>query len=144
MYLTNHQLVEQLAKADPNKVIPLLEVIYKLFLRYGKKIRLDSFLGSIKKDHAEIVDLINMLGNLDKLRTTDITGIINTLKLNKTYTNRFTIYSDNEQKELSSKLEKSQNGNVEFEKSDKTGVRVQWEWHYYDRSLDRDLNILLN
>lgn len=143
MYLTNHQLVKHFSQGEPNHMVPLLEVTYKLLLRFGKKIKEDSFLSTIQKDHAEIASLVQLLHKVNKLRTSDIMSLINIMKKDPKYTPRFTVYSTNENKDLAKQITDTTKGEVTHNTVEKVGIRVEGEGQYYDRSLDKDLGVLL-
>ena len=144
MYINNHQLAEQLWAQYTDEVIKNLNIIQSLLRKYWKKIKSDSIHVLLEKDYPNIVSLIKFLWKVNKLNIKDVTSITNLIKNTFDHTTTFDVRSSaTNTDEVSTYLESTHNAKTNTQVSDKIGVRIQWEWLYYERNLDKDLSKLL-
>lgn len=143
MYLTNQQLVKELAKGNPDTVINKLRIIHKLLLRFGKKLAREWVIKEINNSDEWVANMITLLHKSGKLTTSTIKDLLLLIKSHYSYQKSFTVYSTKEEKDLDAHVRKNFDAHVQHKKYEKTWIRVEWEWLYYERNVDKDLKNLL-
>lgn len=144
VYITNWSLVQNyfINSNNPNIVIEKLSLLKILFKRYWKKLKL--FLPLIEKDDFELFNIIKLFINVWKLNTKDINAILNLLKKQYVwYKEDVVIIWNNVDKLLSSMKAKFDNVSLS-ENNDFIWISVDGENNYYRRSLNVDIDKLLN
>lgn len=145
MQINNHQLAEQLWSSYTNEVLANLKLIHWLIRRYWKKLQSDAFQSIISTDHPNVVSLVKLLSSLNKLSIENVLDIINLIKKKFEHSKVFELYtSDTDNNEIKTYLEETHNAKAQQEKSKKIWVRIQGEWLYYERNIDKDLSKLLH
>lgn len=146
---TLHSLGNAISHSDipANDIINYLEIISLLRKKYGKKIYQQYMIDIIQKVEPWIASLIRLLVIHNATENNDIKQLCRTIKYhNKKYISQFEVfipkdkYLDPIQKKLQKKFPQStiyKQTNIDM------GVEIRWEWRYYKRNLDQDIEKLL-
>ncbi len=149
MKFTNVKLIETILLywTDPNKLVDLLFLISKLIKKYGKMLFTQKYtkeLGMIDKD---LWYTIKILSVTKKTNYDDVKRLIALIK--KTSPDYFLSFSVNSDSDEHNKLiekhikDKFKKSDIKLENSSNFWLDVSWEWRYYKKSLDSDLQKIL-
>lgn len=132
----------------PNLLVDSFVVIWKLAKQHGKMLYTDKYIKEVSVVAQNIWTILSVLKYTDKLVYGDIKKLIKTTKLiSKDYKTEFTISSDSQ--DHNDKLKeyintKFDNSKINTAVLDKVWVKISWEWRYYKRDLDSDLERILS
>jgi len=149
MKIKNTELVNTLlwAWVNPNLLVDGFLVVWKLIKRHGKVLFTDKYINEISNINKDISSIISILKSVNKItyqNTKDIVSLIK--KMADNYKMEFIISSDS--KEHNKKLEnhlddKFKDLQTHKDILQKLWVSVSWEWRYFKKDLDSDLEKLL-
>lgn len=149
MHITDKSLAIKIAQqmSDANEVIDHLIIIKKMIKKRGQSIFSDRLWTIIYDANAGVWDLIKLLKKTSKNKVTSITNIIRYIKQeSKQYNKTFTIMSNDlsTAKDAQNTLEKDFAASVSHDENTTiVGLKVIGEGLYYKRTLDKDLDKLL-
>lgn len=149
MHITDRTIAIQIAEhiEDSNKVITALMVIQKLTKRRWQVIYSSKLHDSIHAGDKVVAEILQLLKKTKKNKASSISNIIRYIKSeSKDYKKTFAVITTDAStgKNIESALDKDfANGVVHTKESETIGVLVSGEWLYYKRTLDGDLNKLL-
>lgn len=149
MHITDKTIARQIAEQvpDSNKVINALMVIQNLSKKRWQVVYSAKLYDNIHKADSLVAEIIQLLKKTKKNKASSIANIIRYIKSeSKDYKKTFTITTNDTAttKDIRSAVEKNfADGVVNTKDGEKIGVIVQGEWLYYKRTLDGDLNKLL-
>lgn len=147
VFITNWQLVEKFQDQDLQALLETFDVIWVLFKKYWKKLLLTNIFSAIEKIDANVAWFIKLLNNLWKLNSQDLNSLTKLLKSKcTTYTHEFTLksWSNKVYNEVNNYVSnKFENFEINLSHADDVGIAFSWEWFYYKRSLDNDLDKLV-
>ena len=135
---------------DVYKTLDYLRVVLFLLRKYWRKLLLPEYIKEIEKINKDVVDLIYLLEGIKLLNIKDLSRFIRELKVQveKKYLD-FTLYSNDESTIVPLKkfLEKKfwKESHLVFEKipSDNLTVSMKGHGYLFDRSLESDIDKLL-
>ena len=135
---------------DVYKTLDYLRVVLFLLRKYWRKLLLPEYIKEIEKINKDVVDLIYLLEGIKLLNIKDLSRFIRELKgqVEKKYLD-FTLYSNDESTIVPLKkfLEKKfwKESHLVFEKipSDNLTVSMKGHGYLFDRSLESDIDKLL-
>ncbi len=150
MYISNNVLVKKYFTQfeDGKKLYYILLVVYKLIEKFWKRLKNEVFLNKISEVDKEIVFMIKLLGCSWKLNLNDVRQIISLLRKERKDIPKIfeiSVYKDENIDAIKEKLNNMFGKSIEInvEETNKLILNVRWEWWYYKRWLDKDLNKLL-
>ena len=148
--LNKKQLLEQLLQMKhPQKLLEKLVVIRALLLKYGKKLTLPRFLEGIKNGDADTASMIHLLEQVKLLHLAKLSAFIREFqeKLPREHL-QFRLESNDEDiiAPLTAYLEEKF-GRVEVAfrplSSENLSVKMKGQGYIFKRSLEKDLEVLL-
>jgi hypothetical protein len=144
IYITNWWLVQKylINSSNVNIVIVSLSVTKILFKRYWKKLRL--FLSVIEKQDSDLFNTIKLLITVWKLNTKDINSILNLLKKQYSWYKEDVVLVWNSVDKLYGSMQNKFDDVSLSEKKDFVWISIDGENNYYRRSLDVDIDKLLD
>lgn len=147
MRTTNKTLAETFLQTwiPTNDLVSYFDIIIKLFKKYKKRIFDKEILDIIKGINEELYSILVILQHYNKKTLISIKNIISEIKqLSKDYTPTFTVNSIEENKDIEQLLEKKfPKCSVKKRDNLEVWVYIHWEWRYYKRNIDQDLQKLL-
>ena len=150
MYISNNVLVKKYFTQfeDGKKLYYILLVVYKLIEKFWKRLKNEVFLNKISEVDKEIVFMIKLLDCSWKLNLNDVRQIISLLRKERKDIPKIfeiSVYKDENIDAIKEKLNNMFGKSIEInvEETNKLILNVRWEWWYYKRWLDKDLNKLL-
>lgn len=149
MYFTNKQFIETITSTgvSTNQIVDYLKIVSLLIKKYWRIIYSTQFLETIKNNFIEVYNIINILKKTNKHSLLSIKKLISILKKNTDYKENFQIeIQENENYEkvknyINSKFESS---SVEQKSAENISIKISWEWWYYKRNLDQDIEKLIS
>jgi len=149
MKTTNTNLINILLWAwiKPNMLVDSFSIIAKLIKKHGKMLFTEKYIQEISQVASNLWNLISILKAVHKIDYKDMKSLIlMTKRLADNYSPEFQISSDSN--DHNQKLKdyintKFQESNINTNVLDKIWVSVSWEWRYYKRDLDSDLEKIL-
>lgn len=151
LYISNIEFVEKylLDKNNVDKILSFFDIVKFLSKKYGKKLRTETFLNKIQQidnDLCDFIKILNIWWKLEKKKISDLQRIIKDKMVD--YTKSYEIVSKNSKSIEPVIVERLKNiswtVNVWLTDSTQIGLAVKWEWMYYNRTLENDLDKLLN
>lgn len=149
MYLTNWKFIKQyLVWFNVDDVFALLETSRLLFKKFWKRVKSKEILDIIAKVDSDLAKFIQLLDEVWKLNSKDLLSIQTILKSkSKDYTKSFQVSTSwkTDISKVESFLQKEfKKVNISKKELKSKWLELSWEWFYYKRSLDWDLNKLLD
>jgi len=150
MKTTNTELINILLWSwiQPNILVDGFLIVGKLTKRHGKMLYTDKYIKEISEVDPNISNLVSILKHTNKTEHQDIKNLIRMIKSSSDkYKPEFNISSDS--KDHNEKLKeyidtKFQSSKINTNAWDKIWVSISWEWRYYKKDLDSDLEKILN
>lgn len=149
-YITNSKFINNYLNDynDIDELINYFNIIKLLIKKYWLKVVSQEFISKISIVDTKLVDFIKLLDLVWKLNLKTINEITRLIKnkridYTKTFVLKWQSVNNLESKVdniIKSKLNKSQ---VSVVDSNSLWLEVNWEWMYYKRNIDDDLNKLL-
>jgi len=155
MKTTNKELINILLWAwiKPNLLVNSFAIVWKLIKKHGRTLFADKYISEISDVDQNIWSLIAILKSTNKVKYQDTKVLLKLTKsLADDYNKEFNIISDSTQhnetvkSHLDTKFQNSKiNTQIASNESDcdHLGVRISWEWRYFKKDLDSDLEKLL-
>lgn len=149
MYLTNWKFINQyLVWFNVDDVFALLETSRLLFKKFWKRIKSKEVFDIIAKIDSDLAKFIQLLDEVWKLNSKDLLSIQTILKSkSKDYTKNFQVSTSwkTDVSKVETFLQKEfKKVNISKKELKSKWLELSWEWFYYKRSLDWDLNKLLD
>lgn len=151
LYISNIEFVNKylIEARNIDQLLFFCDVVKKLSKKYWKKLLSETFLVKIQnvdQDLAWFIRILKMWGKMDSRKISDVQRIIKDKSWD--YTKNFEIESVSPQlieSTITQKLKSiSWNVWVLTISSKNIWLKVKWEWMYYNRSLENDLEKLLD
>lgn len=151
LYISNVEFVDKCLSENINidDILVFSQVAKKLVTKYWSQVKKQEFIDKISNVDEELSNYIKLLAVCNKLDSKIISDIQRLFKIkSKNYSKSFDMVSSNPSSIVSkveSKLKDLWDGVTVVSNSwEKIGLEVKWEWFYYTRSIDNDLDKLLN
>ncbi len=150
MKLTNTNLIEILLWSwiNPNQLIDLFFVISKLNKKFWKLLFSSKYIDEISNIDKTVWDIILILKKTNKIQYQDTKNLINIVKSKaQDYSPEFTIQSSSDvdisdfKKHITSRFK---NSKINLKSTDEIWVSVSWEWWYYKKTLNSDIEKMLS
>lgn len=150
-YITNQKFVELLLSdlQEKDDLLSIFFVCQHLFKKYWNKIFNSDFSELLNTVSPEVIMLCNLLQKHNKFNSNDLDSIIKLIKKEyPDYTKNVDIISlslntdlsDKIDEVLSKKFNKFSSNKLKWEE---IWIVIKWDWNYYKRSLNSDLDKLL-
>lgn len=149
MRINNQTLVQTFLNTTikTNDLIVYFDIIIKLIKKYKKKLIIPDVLVIIKSVDDNLYTLLMILDHYDKLSISSVKTIISEIKTqSKEYVPTFTVnIIEHSQKHDIEKLltDKFPKCTVKKNQNIDLWAYIHWEWWYYKRNIDQDLQKLL-
>lgn len=151
LYISNVEFVDKCLSESVNidDILVFSQVAKKLVTKYWSQVKKQEFIDKVRNVNEDLSNYIKLLAVCNKLDSKIISDIQRLFKIkSKNYSKSFDMVSSNPSSIVSkveSKLKDLWDGVTVVSNSwEKIGLEVKWEWFYYTRSIDNDLDKLLN
>ncbi|MEF2175142.1 MAG: hypothetical protein V3575_01615 [Candidatus Absconditabacteria bacterium] len=151
LYISNVEFVDKCLSESVNidDILVFSQVAKKLVTKYGSQVKKQEFIDKVRNVNEDLSNYIKLLAVCNKLDSKIISDIQRLFKIkSKNYSKSFDMVSSNPSSIVSkveSKLKDLGDGvTVVSNSGEKIGLEVKGEGFYYTRSIDNDLDKLLN
>lgn len=150
MKLTNTNLIGILlwSGINPNQLIDLFFVVSKLNKRFWRLLFSSKYIDEIYNIDKTVWDIIVILKKTNKIQYQDVKNLISIVKNNaKDYSPEFNINSTSGinisglEKHINLKFKDSK---INHKSIDEIWVSINWEWWYYKKTLNSDIEKILS
>lgn len=147
MNLNNKKLIEILLSwgVSANIMVDMLSSIWLLTKRHGKILYTQKYIDSVSKVDNNLWHLLLILKKTNKMTQKDIKHLIELIKSSTdNYKKEFIISTNIENKTINEHLKsKFNDSQIETKLQDNLWIKISWEWWYFKKDLDLDLQKLL-
>lgn len=150
LYISNVKFVDKCLSENVNidDLLIFSQVTKKLLTKYGAQVKKKEFIDKVSIVDENLSNYIKLLVACNKLDSKVLSDIERLFRMkSKNYSKSFDIVSSNTQSiawKIESKLVTLWDSvSLVTNNSNKIGLEVKWEWYYYTRNLDNDLDKLL-
>lgn len=157
MKTTNKELINILLWSwiKPNMLVNSFSIVWKLIKRHGRMLFTDKYVSEISDVDQNIWSLISILKSTNKTSHQDTKDLIKlTKEITEDYHREFNVVSDSKdhnekiKDNLDAKFQDAKiHTHISSEQNrgdcDHLWVRISWEWRYFKKDLDSDLEKLL-
>ncbi len=147
MNIKNMNLIEILLSSgiQTNSLVDMFWIIWKLTKRHGKILYTKKYIDEISIVDKSLSNLIFLLNEVNKTEYKDIIKLISIIKSTQdSYKPEFMIHAPKEYKEIKEYLQKKfKDSKIHSKIVDNIWIKIHWEWRYYKKSLDSDLERIL-
>lgn len=147
MNINNKELINILLWADikANSLVNMLSAAWILSKRHGKMLYTKAYINEVKKVDKDLWYLLSLLKKVNKTTQKEIKNLIVVIKNNiDSYHKEFTISASTKNNSITEYLnDKFKDSKVETKVQEDLGINISWEWWYFKKDLDLDLQKLL-
>ncbi len=148
MIISNKELSKILLQSDipTNDLVNYFQIIIKLIKKYWSKIFTTKTLENIQSIDSPMWVLLEIIQTYNKNKISEIKSLIKILKESEWYIPSFEVnmIETSEKYDIHQKLKsKFQKSNIKTNKNIDLWIFVSWEWRYYKRNIDQDLEKIL-
>lgn len=148
MIISNKELSKILLQSDipTNDLVNYFHIIIKLIKKYWSKIFTTKTIKNIQSIDSQISTLLEIIQKYNKNNISEIKSLIKILKESQWYIPSFEVnmIEMSEKYYIHQKLKsKFQKSNIKTNKNIDLWIFVSWEWRYYKRNIDQDLEKIL-
>ena len=147
MNLKNKALIEILLSSgiQANALVDMFWIVGKLSKRHWRMLYTKSYIDEISVVDKNLANILSLLSKVKKTTHKDIITLIKMIKSTQdSYKSEFLINAPEEYKEIIEHLkDEFKDSQVQSDIVDNVWIKINWEWRYYKRSLDSDLEKIL-
>ena len=147
MNIKNINLIEILLSSgiQANNLVDIFWIIGKLSKKHWKVLYTKKYIDEISVVDEGLASIITLLNSVNKTTHKDTKKLIEIIKSTQdSYQKEFIVNAPKEYQEIKEYLqEKFKNSKVRLDVVDNTEIKINWEWRYYKKSLDSDLERIL-
>ena len=147
MNIKNKELIEILLSSgiEANALVDMFWIIGKLSKRHWRMLYTKRYIDEISVVDKSLANIINLLDKVNKTTHKDTINLIKIIKSTQdSYKSEFMIKAPEEYKEIIEHLKgEFKDSQIQSDIVDNVWIKINWEWRYYKRSLDSDLERIL-